>query len=149
MICLNLSLSLSLSLSRVGAYGYIGVRKPPIVSRHPNSQMNHFLSLSLYFLLEYLPKVDALTKRECVLCEMIRYFNDRQQSIHGVGTTDTLPSHATKKKQNQSRYRILSIVDGSSSIEIINPCQGRWWWRGCNRRAYIYTGTGTGTTLGL
>ena len=108
--------------------------------------MNHFLSLSLYFLLEYLPKVDALTKRECVLCEMIRYFNDRQQSIHGVGTTDTLPSHATKKKQNQSRYRILSIVDGSSSIEIINPCQGRWWWRGCNRRANIYIGTSTGTT---
>ena len=112
--------------------------------------MNHFLSLSLYFLLEYLPKVDALTKRECVLCEMIRYFNDRQQSIHGVGTTDTLGGAKPYNEKNRTSRGILSIVYGTSSssieIPVINPCQGRWWWRGCNRRAYIYTGTVTGTT---
>ena len=94
--------------------------------------------------------MDALTKRECVLCEMIRYFNDRQQSIHGVGTTDTLGGAKPYNEKNRTSRGILSIVYGTSSssieIPVINPCQGRWWWRGCNRRAYIYTGTVTGTT---
>ena len=82
--------------------------------------------------------MDALTKRECVLCEMIRYFNDRQQSIHGVGTTDTLGAKPCNEKKKTEPVEVFSLESTVVAL-IINPCQGRWWWRGCNRRAYIYT----------